>query len=112
NYFPSSFHVDVKQKNGAAAVGAKLNFYPVFANSNAVRATDVVKYRPTISASGRYTFPDNPYAIDGNIANNVYNYLVQIEYGGKKEYRWMPMDDALIAGSKGQVFTLYVELNN
>src|SRR5690606_40583439 len=56
----------VKQKNGAPAIGAKLNLYPVFGNSNAVRATDVVKYRVATSTEGRYTFPDNPYAIDGN----------------------------------------------
>lgn len=112
NYFPPSFHIDVKQKNGAPAIGAKLKLYPVFGNSNAVRATEVVKYRVATSAEGRYTFPDNPYAIDGNIANNVYNFLVQIEYNGKTEHRWMPMDDALIAGSTGQAFTLYVELNN
>lgn len=112
DYFPSSFHVDVKQKNGTVAAGAKLNFYPVFANSNAVRATDVVKYRATTGSDGLYIFPDNPYAIDGNISNNVYNYLVQIEYNGEKEYRWMPMDDALIAGSKGQPFIFYVELSN
>jgi len=112
NYFPSSFQVNVIQKNGAPAAEAKLNFYPVFGNSNAVRSTDVVKYRATTSANGQYIFPDNPYAIDGNIANNVYNYLIQIEYGGKKEHRWMPMDDALIAGSKGEVFTLNVELKN
>ncbi|NGM61535.1 hypothetical protein G5B30_06330 [Sphingobacterium sp. SGG-5] len=112
NYFPTSFHVDVKQKSGAVAVGAKLNFYPVFANSNAVRATDVVKYRATTGGDGRYTFLDNPYAINQVLSDNVYNYLVKIEYNSKIEYRWMPMDDALIAGSKGQPFILNVELSN
>lgn len=112
DYFPENFHIDVFQKNGLAAIGAKLNFYPVFANSNAVRANDVVKYRATTGTNGRYTFPDNPYAIDQNVSNNVYNYLVQIEYNGNKEYRWMPMDDALIAGSKRQPFIFNIELSN
>lgn len=112
DYFPEEFHIDVVQKNGAAAVGAKLSFYPVFANSNAVRANDVVKYRATTGVTGRYTFPDNPYAIDQNVRNNVYNYLVQIEYNGTTEYRWMPMDDALIAGSKGQPFIFNIEWSN
>lgn len=112
NYFPNSFSVTVKQKNGTLAQNAKLNFYPVFANSNAVRENDVIKYRGTTGTSGTYNFPDNPYAISGDITNNVYNYLVQVEYNGKKEYRWMPMDDALIAGSKGQPFSLNITLNN
>jgi hypothetical protein len=111
DYFPKDFKITVKQKNGMPANGAKLNFYPVFANSNAVRGTDVIKYRATSDVSGTYTFPDNPYAIDGNIRNNVYNYLVQIDFNGKKEYRWMPLDEALLAGSKGSTFEFSVTLN-
>lgn len=110
DYFPAVFKITIKQKNGAVAKDAKLSFYPVFGNSNAVRETDVIKYRGTTGSTGTYTFPDNPYAIDGNPANNVYNYVVQIEYNGKKEYRLMPMDDALIAGSKNQDFVLNVTL--
>src|SRR5690606_31679620 len=95
DYFPSVFKVAVERSNGTKINDAKLSFFPVFANSNAVRATDVVKYRSTTDASGTYTFPDNPFAIDGNVRNNVYNYLVQIQVDGQKHHRWMPLDEAL-----------------
>jgi hypothetical protein len=111
DYFPEDFKIKVKQKNGSIAEGAKLNFYPVFSNSNAVRATDVIKYRAIIGTSGTYTFPDNPYAIDGNIKNNVYNYLVQIELNGEKQYRWMPLDEALLAGSNSSTFEFNIDLD-
>src|SRR5690606_7059293 len=111
DYFPSTFKVTVRQSNGTLTPNAKVNFFPVFANSNAVRATDVIKYRGTTDATGTYTFPDNPYAIDGNIRNNVYNYLVQVELNGQKQYRWMPLDEALLAGSKGEPFIMNITLN-
>lgn len=113
NYFPDVFQVVVRQKDGTAAQGARINLYPVGhgTSSNTVRENDVIMYRGTTDASGSYDFDgNNPFAIDQNPSRNVYNFLVRIQYNGHTEYRWMPMDDALLAGSKGEPYILTVDM--
>ena len=116
--FPSVFRVNVLRKNNSAATGAQLRFYPVIQTStgNEVRATDVVQYRQTLDASGIYTFdPPNPFAVNQVPSQNIYNFLVEVTYTVSstqyKEYAWMPMNDALIAGSKGQPYELKITLS-
>jgi len=109
-YFPESFKVTVKQKDGTTAQNAQLNFYPVgLPDTYKVRATTA--YKGTTGVSGTYTFPNNPFAYGQNVRNNIYNYLVEVVYNGQKSYTWMPMEDALLAGSKNQPYVLNMTLN-
>lgn len=118
DFFPSVFRLNVKRKNNTAATGAQLRFYPVIQTStgNEVRANDVVQYRNTLGSTGIYTFdPPNPFAVNQVPSNNIYNFLVEVVYTVNtteyKEYAWMPMNDALIAGSKGQDYELKITLS-
>lgn len=116
-FFPKVFSVNVKRKNNTAAVGAQLKFYPVIQTStgNEVRATDVVQFRNTLGSTGVYIFdPANPFAVNQEPSNNIYNFLVEVIYTLNnveyKEYSWMPMNDALISGSKGLSYELKIVL--
>ncbi len=118
NYFPDVFKVSVRRKNNAVATGAQLKFYPVIQTSsgNVVRENDVVLYRATISSSGIYDFnSNNPFAVNQVPSNNIYNFLVEVVYKINtteyKEYAWMPMNNALIAGSKGLPYELKITLS-
>lgn len=117
DFFPTAFSVNVKRKDHTAAAGARLRFYPVIQTStgNEVRANDVVQYRATLDASGGYVFyPPNPFAVNQVASNNIYNFLVEVIYTAGateyKEYTWMPMNDALVAGSKGLPYELKIKL--
>ena len=119
NYFPDEFRVNVTRRDGSAAEGASLRFFPVIQTSsgNRVRENDVVQYRVATNEEGIYSFnPPNPFAIDQVPSRNIYNFLVQITYTieGEEfiEYSWMPMSDALIAGSKSLPYELRVTLKN
>ncbi len=118
NYFPDVFKVNVRRKNNTVATGAQLKFYPVIQTSsgNVVRENDVILYRATIGSSGTYDFnSNNPFAINQVASNNMYNFLVEVIYKINtteyKEYAWMPMNDALIAGSKGLPYELKITLS-
>lgn len=115
--FPSVFKVNVKKKNNTPASGAQLKFYPVIqtGTGNEVRTNDVIQFRTTLGATGNFTFdPPNPFAVNQVAWNNLYNFLVEVIYTVSgteyKEYRWMPMNDALIAGSKGLPYELNITL--
>lgn len=113
NYFPNSFQIIVKQKDGTSAKGAQIKIYPVGhgTSPNKVRENDVIMYRGTTDASGSYDFDgNNPFAIDQDPSKVVFNFLVQIEYKGSTAYQWMPLDDALLAGGKGTPYTLTVKM--
>lgn len=119
NYFPDEFRVNVTRRDGSAAEGASLRFFPVIQTSsgNRVRENDVVQYRVATNEEGIYSFnPPNPFAIDQVPNRNIYNFLVQITYTieGEEliEYSWMPMSDALIAGGKNLPYELRVTLKN
>lgn len=112
NYFPNLFRI-VVQKDNMPLQGAHVKLYPVGlgTDANKVRETDVIMYRGTTDASGVYDFNgNNPFAIDQDPSKVVYNFLVQIEYNGKTEYEWMPMDHALLAGSQGQPYSLTIKI--
>lgn len=117
NYFPNVFRVNVLSKDNSAVEGADLRFYPVIQTSsgNMVRENDVVQYRASTNDEGIYVFnPPNPFAIDQIPNRNIYNFLVQVNYtvNGEEftEYSWMPMSDALIAGSKNLPYELRITL--
>lgn len=117
DFFPSVFRMNVLRKNNTPASGAQLRFYPVIQTStgNEVRANDVIQYRATIGTTGIYIFnPANPFAVNQVPSNNIYNFLVEVIYTVNgieyKEYAWMPMNDALIAGSKGLPYELKIAL--
>lgn len=118
NYFPDVFKVNVRRKNNTVATGAQLKFYPVIQTSsgNVVRENDVILYRATIGSSGTYDFnSNNPFAINQVASNNMYNFLVEVIYKVNtteyKEYAWMPMNDALVAGSKELPYELKITLS-
>lgn len=118
-FFPDVFRVNVRKRNNTPATGAQLRFYPVIQTStgNVVRerGNDVIQFRATLGADGIYTFnPPNPFAVNQVPWNNMYNFLVEVTYtvSGTEymEYAWMPMNDALIAGSKGLPYELRINL--
>lgn len=118
NFFPDVFKVNVQYRDGVPASGARLNFYPVIQTSsgNMVRENDVVQYRTSLGESGNYIFnPPNPFAINQVPSNNIYNFLVEVTFTVSdteyKEYSWMPMNHALIAGSKGLPYELNITLS-
>ena len=119
DFFPDSFWVKVKMKDQTPAAGAKLRFFPVIQTSsgNVVRESDVIQYRVQLDAGGSYLFdPPNPFAIDQVPYRNIYNFLVEVSYSVADntytDYAWMPMNDALIAGSRGLPYELQITLSN
>lgn len=119
DFFPDAFWVKVKMKNQTPAVGAKLRFFPVIQTSsgNVVRENDVIQYQAQLDAGGSYLFdPPNPFAIDQIPYRNIYNFLVEVSYAVSDinyvDYAWMPMNNALIAGSRGLPYELNITLSN
>lgn len=119
DFFPDAFWVKVKRKDQTPAVGAKLRFFPVIQTSsgNVVRENDVIQYRTTLDDEGSYLFdPPNPFAIDQIPNRNIYNFLVEVSYSVAgshyTDYAWMPMNDALTAGSRGIPYELKIILSN
>lgn len=119
NLFPKNSWVKAVSKDQTPAAGAKLRFFPVIQTSsgNMVRENDVIQYRAELDANGSYLFdPPNPFAIDQISYNNIYNFLVEVSYSvagnNYTDYAWMPMNDALIAGSRGLPYELQITLSN
>ena len=107
-FFPEKVSVRVTDSTGAPVPGAKVNFYPVYPYSYSVTA--VPDYKVTTDENGIYTFGRNPFIKKGSekVDDNIFNFLVEVIRDGEKQYAWMPIDDAEVAGGKGENYRLEI----
>lgn len=110
-FLPDGYKVKVVDKQGATVTDCLLRFYPVYPYS--YRVTETPLYEGSPSVTGFFNFPQNPFIAKGSQDpnNNVYNYLVEVTYQGRKTYTWMPIHHAQIAGLKGvEVYLFEIEV--
>lgn len=108
-FLSPDFNVKVLEKDGRPAVGARLKFYPVEGYS--YKVTTAALYEGETSSQGVFSFGTNPFVKPGQSdrGDNIFNYYVEIEYGGVKTYRWMPIQDAeLEYGTKGSDTLVFI----
>lgn len=108
-FLSPEFNVKVLEKDGRPAVGARLKFYPVEGYS--YKVTPAALYEGETSSQGVFSFGTNPFVKPGQSdrGNNIFNFYVEIEYGGVKTYRWMPIQDAeLEYGTKGSDTLVFI----
>ena len=101
NHFPSGIKATALTADGKVATGAYMRFYPVYAYSNKVAENPL--YEGGLSITGNFVFTKNPFIVPDqeNPDNNITNYLVEVDYEGKRAYGWMPMYEAQLAKVQG-----------
>ena len=94
--FPAGIKATVRNADGSVAKGAKLKFYPVYPGSGTVTTTPL--YEGELSVTGNYIFKNNPFVVPGQSdqANNIVNYLVEINLDNFKGFTWMPMHEVTV----------------
>lgn len=107
-FFPEKVSVRVTESTGAPVPGAKVNFYPVYPYSYSVTAAP--DYEAATDENGIYTFGRNPFIKKGaeKVDDNIFNFLVEVIRDGERQYAWMPIDDAEVAGGKGENYRLEI----
>ncbi len=109
DFLPEKIKATVTKWNGDILTGAKMRFYPVYSYSYKVTPTPL--YEGSLDSDGYFIFDSHPFTKRGNKHSmNIFNYLVEAEYNGRRSYAWMPIYEAELAGLKGEdtyVFSLH-----
>jgi len=89
---PDGLKMTVVDKDGNAAGGAAVKFYPVYPYSSEVLTEP--RHQGTLSAQGVFEISSEAFYKPGT-TDHIANYLVEVEYDGVKSYKWMPLYKAM-----------------
>jgi len=89
NLLPQKINIVVKDWHDKSVSGADVRVYPVVWYSYSVGSEPV--WTGKTSDDGIYTFPDIPFIRQRAYGFKYCNLLVEVAYGDRKSYGWMPL---------------------